>query len=147
MTHKEEEERARQEGDVPKRVCPQCKRLLYATWKRCPYCGRDFVAQGEMMPRVCPQCKRLLEAEWITCPYCRRNLAESQQSTTYDYADSPTSLWYLVPFFFGIIGGLVGYVGVKDEDQGMANNLLIFGLIWSLVLAIIGYAWFFSLLH
>lgn len=132
------------EEEVPKRICPQCKRLIYSTWKTCPYCGRDFVASGEMIPKVCPQCKRLLQAEWITCPYCRANPAEPRQTTTYDYADSPTSLWYLVPFFFGIIGGLVGYVGVKEDDQEMANNLLIFGIIWNLIVIFIGYALFFS---
>jgi len=40
----------------------------------------------------------------------------------------PTKLWYLVPFFFGIIGGLIGYVAVKGEDDEMATNLLMFGI-------------------
>jgi hypothetical protein len=49
----------------------------------------------------------------------------------------PTLLWYLVPFFFGLIGGIVAYVGVKDEDKAMADGLLIFGLAWTFFLAII----------
>jgi hypothetical protein len=48
----------------------------------------------------------------------------------------PTLLWYLVPFFFGILGGLVGYVGTKDEDTDMANGLLLFGAVWSIILYI-----------
>jgi hypothetical protein len=46
----------------------------------------------------------------------------------------PTLLWYLVPFFFGILGGIVGYVGTKDEDKGMADGLLLFGTLWSIIL-------------
>ena len=41
----------------------------------------------------------------------------------------PSRLWYLVPILFGIIGGLIGYVVVKDEDRNMAKKLLIVGLI------------------
>ena len=48
----------------------------------------------------------------------------------------PTLLWYLVPFLFGILGGIVGYVGTKDEDKDMANGLLLFGAIWSIILYI-----------
>lgn len=55
----------------------------------------------------------------------------------------PTGLWWLVPFLFGIIGGLVAYVGVKDDDDDMANNLLIFGIIWTCVLAFIGWVLLF----
>ena len=51
--------------------------------------------------------------------------------------EKPTALWYLVPFFFGIIGGIVGYVGVKDEDQKMAADLLIFGIFWTIILVFI----------
>ena len=51
----------------------------------------------------------------------------------------PSGLWYLVPFFFGIIGGIVAYVGVKDEDREMAESLLIFGIGWSIILFILAY--------
>jgi hypothetical protein len=60
--------------------------------------------------------------------------------------ERPTLLWYLVPFFFGLIGGLVGYVGVKDEDKAMANSLLVFGLVWSIILAIFYWVLITSLL-
>lgn len=49
---------------------------------------------------------------------------------SYDYAHAyaePTKLWYLVPLLFGLIGGLIGYVGVKDENEGMAIQLLFLG--------------------
>lgn len=59
---------------------------------------------------------------------------------------TPTALWYLVPFFFGIIGGIVGYVGTKDEDQGMADGLLIFGIIWTIIVALAYFAIVASLL-
>jgi len=48
----------------------------------------------------------------------------------------PTLLWYLVPFLFGILGGIVGYVGTKDEDKDLANGLLLFGAVWSIILYI-----------
>jgi hypothetical protein len=43
--------------------------------------------------------------------------------------EKPTILWYLVPFFFSILGGIIAYVGVKNDDEGMAGNLLVFGII------------------
>ena len=41
----------------------------------------------------------------------------------------PTRAWYLVPFFFNILGGIIGYVVVRNEDRQMANRLLIIGLV------------------
>jgi len=51
----------------------------------------------------------------------------------------PSDLWYLVPLFFGILGGIVAYIGVKDDDKEMATNLLIFGFVWSLIIFVIYY--------
>lgn len=41
---------------------------------------------------------------------------EQIESDIYLSRPQPSDLWYLVPFFFGIIGGLIAYVAVKDED-------------------------------
>lgn len=51
--------------------------------------------------------------------------------------EAPTVLWYLVPFFFGLLGGLVGYIGTRDRDEDMAQSLLIFGIAWSVILFLI----------
>jgi len=51
--------------------------------------------------------------------------------------NTPSSIWYLVPFFFGIIGGIVGYVGTSKDDNRFATNLLLFGLLWTIVLVVL----------
>jgi len=56
------------------------------------------------------------------------------------FVEKPSGLWYLVPFFFLIIGGLVAYVGTKDRDEDMAVGLLMFGIIWFIILFVL--TWF-----
>lgn len=149
MTDEEKRRRnARFGQEVSNRICPRCKRVLEEEWKACPYCGRRLISADELLlPKACPQCKRVLKAEWKACPYCATNVVQPARSIEYEGLDKPSSAWYLLPFFFGIIGGLIGYVGVKDEDSDMASNLLVFGIIWSFILGIIGWAWVTSLLH
>ena len=68
------------------------------------------------------------------------NLKEKIDSLTRArYPSEPSLWWWAVPFFFGILGGIIAYVGVKNEDQDMANNLLTFGVVWTFVLAILGW--------
>ena len=54
--------------------------------------------------------------------------------------------WYLVPFFLGIIGGIIGYVAVKDRNRSMANKLLIFGVVWNILVVVLFYVVFYLLL-
>lgn len=49
-----------------------------------------------------------------------------------------SSAWYLLPFFLGIIGGLIAWVINKESDPKKARNFLIFGVVWTIVL-IVGY--------
>jgi hypothetical protein len=62
-----------------------------------------------------------------------KELTESPTET-----EEPTGFWYLVPIFFALIGGIVAYVGLKDEDEDMANTCLIFGFVVSALWILLG---------
>ncbi|MGD9143265.1 MAG: hypothetical protein PVG61_05415 [Dehalococcoidia bacterium] len=50
----------------------------------------------------------------------------------------PTSgAWWLLPFLLGWVGGLIGYLVVKDSDQSKAKGLLIFGIVWTIFWVVI----------
>jgi len=47
----------------------------------------------------------------------------------------PTVLWWVLPLLFGIVGGVVASSFVEYKDKDMARKLLVFGMIWTFVLA------------
>jgi len=81
----------------------------------CPKCGERVSDQD----RYCLNCGTRLDVQFKTSPISK-----------------PTDLWYVTAFFLNIFGGIIGYFAVKDNDQNMANRLLIVGFI-SLVLLLI----------
>ena len=40
-----------------------------------------------------------------------------------------SSLWFLLPIFFNIIGGVIAYFVIKDDDPKRAKNCLWLGII------------------
>jgi len=62
----------------------------------------------------------------------------TQPSAQYKHK-KPSRLWYLAPIFLGIIGGLVAYIAIKDEDKKMAKKMLIIGLVMIFVWMAIGF--------
>lgn len=38
-------------------------------------------------------------------------------------------LWYLLPIFLGVIGGVIGYFAIRRDDPIMAKRILILGVI------------------
>ncbi len=47
--------------------------------------------------------------------------------------------WFVIAFVFNILGGLLGYFTVKDDDQTMANRLLMVGFCSLFLLFILGF--------
>ena len=40
-----------------------------------------------------------------------------------------SSLWFLLPIFFNVIGGVIAYFIIKDDDPSKAKNCLWLGII------------------
>jgi len=53
--------------------------------------------------------------------------------------------WFVIAFVFNILGGLLGYFTVKDENQNMANHLLMVGFLSLFLLFVLGFFGFISL--
>jgi RNA polymerase subunit RPABC4/transcription elongation factor Spt4 len=138
-----------EEGVTSSRICPYCKRPVNADWKVCPYCGETLRLPSRSEWKICQNCRTLIKEELRICPHCGR---DPSQPPTYEYRSAeyyyqPSSAWYLAPLLFAILGGIIGYLGVKDDDKDMANNMLILGMVMSFIYALIGWAWVYSLLH
>jgi hypothetical protein len=46
---------------------------------------------------------------------------------------SPSLLWYLLPIFLLLVGGMMGFVVLRNRDPGMARNMLILGIVTTLL--------------
>jgi hypothetical protein len=54
----------------------------------------------------------------------------------------PSKAWYLLPIFLGIIGGLIMFFVIKDEDRNMAKKGLILGIILTAVGVVLSFVLF-----
>jgi hypothetical protein len=41
----------------------------------------------------------------------------------------PSRLWYLLPLFLGLLGGVIGYFLLKDRNRKFAERILLAGVI------------------
>jgi len=137
-------------------VCGKPMRLLNAAEQRW-HCDTDdltwvwkerkwvFAApqtEQQQTVKYCKKCGNVLELEDEFCDKCgsvqKNILATASTDGQHKMSHSkPTALWYLVPVLFGAIGGVVGHVGVKEDDKEMANNLLWVGIAITVVLIIL----------
>ena len=52
-----------------------------------------------------------------------------------------SSVWYMMPLFFGVIGGLIVWMTKKDDDHAKAKRILVLGIVISILyVAIIVYS-------
>ena len=55
---------------------------------------------------------------------------------------SRSGAWYLLPILLGIIGGVIAYFVIKEDDVKKAKNCLYLGIaltvIWFVIPAIVG---------
>jgi len=94
----------------------------------------------------CRSCGKEMADNAVFCPSCgapiRGAAPMSSAATPWEPVQHVSATWYLVPLFFGILGGIIAWAVTKDKDPKRARNLLIFGLVWTLVPVIIALAIF-----
>jgi hypothetical protein len=54
------------------------------------------------------------------------------------YETRRSSWWYLLPILFGIIGGVIAYFVIKQDDPIKAKNCLKLGLVLLIIDIILG---------
>ena len=107
----------------------------------CQNCGKSLADQAMFCPN-CGQPTRLVPVQPQPQQYVPVQPLPQQYvpvQPQYQPVQNVSGAWYLVPFFFLLLGGIVAYIAVKDRNRGMANNLLIFGIVWSVVAVIFWY--------
>lgn len=54
--------------------------------------------------------------------------------------EKSSKLWYLIPIFLGIIGGLIAYLILKKDDSKLAKRCLIVGILTTIIPMIVGFS-------
>ena len=75
----------------------------------------------------CVSCGKEVTEDVNFCPHCGGNVKPTY-TKTHAYKQR-SAWWYLVPILFSIIGGVIAYFVIKDDDPKKAKNCLIIGLV------------------
>jgi hypothetical protein len=73
----------------------------------------------------CSICRGEIDPWTVVCPKC--GFAQCRLKPD----EKVSRMWYLLPFLFGFIGGIVAWSALKDRNCPMAQNMLIIGIIWT----------------
>jgi cytochrome bd-type quinol oxidase subunit 1 len=50
------------------------------------------------------------------------------------YSETPrSSMWYLLPIFVGMIGGIIGYLIIRKDDPRKAKNCIYIGMVMMII--------------
>ena len=86
----------------------------------------------------CSKCGNEETSDKSFCSKCGSVLSGSMPNMS-KLVNNPRSRgWYLLPIFFSIIGGVIAYLVLKDDDKPLAKNCLIIGFVMLLFGLIIG---------
>ena len=78
----------------------------------------------------CPGCgKELPSPDADVCTHCGRLVKEQLRSAANEGLQTKSRWWYLLPIFMSIIGGVIAYFVLKEDDPKLAKNCLILGII------------------
>ena len=50
-----------------------------------------------------------------------------------DLEKTRSNVWFLLPIFFGIIGGIIAFFVLRQDDPNKAKNCLYLGLVFMMI--------------
>lgn len=65
------------------------------------------------------------------------------RSDLMDDFDPVSNIWYLLPLLFGLLGGIIAYVGTKNDDNEKAEGFIYLGIFVSVVSSILMWLYIF----
>ena len=89
----------------------------------------------------CSGCgKELPSPDADVCTHCGRLVKEQLRSAANEGNKPQTKSrwWYLLPIFMSIIGGVIAYFVLKEDDPKLAKNCLILGIIITAIGSFVG---------
>ncbi|MDC8437671.1 MAG: zinc-ribbon domain-containing protein [Candidatus Nitrosotenuis sp.] len=78
----------------------------------------------------CSKCGGELQENSVYCTKCGLKVGDSMHKRS--------RWWYLLPILFSIVGGVISYFIVKENDPRLAKNCLILGAILTIIGIAIG---------
>ena len=125
------------------RECPNCGELNGDNNVYCYKCNA-FIGAVEYGKKRCPKCDISYPAGKSYCDVCGGSLLTASERARIDYPSSHSSsstsannTWmYICTFFIPLLGIILGCIKLK-EDECLAKNLIILGIVLIVVYAII----------
>jgi Mg-chelatase subunit ChlD len=132
--------------------CPQCGTPSVSGSGFCAKCGASLTA-NTTQPAVhavqypaltyCPQCGATNAAGSGFCNKCGSSMilpnvepARAYSQTQAPAADKPSPLWWVLPFFLLLVGGLIAWAALQNRDRNLARRLLVFSLAWTTLVVV-----------
>jgi ribosomal protein L40E/uncharacterized membrane protein YeaQ/YmgE (transglycosylase-associated protein family) len=131
-------------------ICGHCQAENIEGALACSNCGAALalrpsltgsaVSKAETKQKYCRKCGATNPADSSFCEECGADLSAAKKATATAGSAQParavgstSAAWWLLPIFFGWLGGLIAWAVVREKDPGKARTMLIVGIVLSVL--------------
>jgi len=88
-----------------------------------------FISNNWNVLTFCSKCGKEIPADGNFCTFC----GVGTKSDNGHKKKEPVFIWYGVATLFGIIGGIIGFLVLRNDNPPSARNCLVIGIITSII--------------
>lgn len=131
-------------------ICGHCQAENVEGALACTNCGAaltlrpsltdNAVSRPETKEKYCRKCGAANPADSSFCEACGAGLSVEKAEAGAGSRAQParavggtSGAWWLLPIFFGWLGGLIAWAVVRGKDPGKARTMLIVGIVLSVL--------------